>query len=229
MDLRKLIREEINRIMSERGLAFNEKTLTPRTDGSDLPYHAPVTTNLPHPNRKNRFKSSKKKKKINEISDEQFDFISSGYSDKRIILSNDEEINFISRKSDQRVTYKPRGLWYGFGTSWAEWVMSEMPEWRKDYKSIFLLEINESSILKMSTKEELLEFTKKYSPKETSNYFERNLIDWVSVVNDYDGIEINPYIYSARMDERTNWYYPWDVASGCIWSIGGIKSIKKIG
>lgn len=63
MDIREIIREEINRIMSERGLAFNEKTLTPRTDGSDLPYHAPVTTNLPHPNRKNRFKSSKKRRK----------------------------------------------------------------------------------------------------------------------------------------------------------------------
>lgn len=42
--------------INERGLAFNEKTLTPRTDGSDLPYHAPVTTNKSHPNRKNRFK-----------------------------------------------------------------------------------------------------------------------------------------------------------------------------
>jgi hypothetical protein len=42
--------------LNERGLAFNEKTLTPRSDGSDLPHHAPVTTNKPHPNRKSRFK-----------------------------------------------------------------------------------------------------------------------------------------------------------------------------
>ena len=102
-----------------------------------------------------------------------------------------------------------------------------MPDWEKDYKNIFLLDVNDSSILKMSTKEELLDFTKKYS-HDSDNYFERNMIDWKLVANDYDGIEINPYIHSARRDERTNWYYPWDVASGCIWRKSGIKSITKI-
>ena len=177
-----------------------------------------------------RFKTDKSKsnRKLNEVSDEQYDFISSKYPDSRIILSNDEEIKFIPTKDNQRLTYKPKGLWYGFGTSWADWVIHEMPEWRKDYKTLFILEINESSVLKMGTKEELLDFTRKYSPKDSGGYFERNLIDWTLVVKDYDGIEISPYVHSARMDERTNWYYPWDVASGCIWGAGGIKSIKRI-
>jgi hypothetical protein len=164
---------------------------------------------------------------LNEFSDEEFNTIASEYSNKRIILSHQDEIKFVSKKDDQRVTYKPKGLWYGFGISWLDWVRSEMPDWEKDYKNIFLLDVNDSSILKMSTKEELLDFTKKYS-QNSGNYFERNMIDWKLVANDYDGIEINPYIHSARMDEQTNWYYPWDVASGCIWSTGGIRSIKKI-
>lgn len=59
--LRKKIRDIISELekeedLNERGLAFNEKTLTPRSDGNDLPHHAPVTTNKPHPNRKKKFK-----------------------------------------------------------------------------------------------------------------------------------------------------------------------------
>jgi len=171
---------------------------------------------------------------LNEFTDDEYATIESQYSDKRIILSHENEIDFYPRDEHQRITYKPKGLWYGFGTSWLEWVRSEMPDWEKDYKSIFLLEINESSVLKLSSKEELIEFTKNYSPSHNSigpsstSYSERNLIDWSMVANKYAGIEINPYIYSARMDEFTNWYYPWDVASGCIWRKSGIKSINKI-
>ena len=61
--LRAVIREMIGEAMvSERGLSFPEKTLTPREDGKHLPHHAPVTTNLPHPKRKSRFKGGKAKK-----------------------------------------------------------------------------------------------------------------------------------------------------------------------
>lgn len=66
-EIAKIIREEF---MLERGLAFNEKTLTPRSDGSGLPHHAPVTTNLPHPNRKSRFgKKGKQKAKSKTVSE----------------------------------------------------------------------------------------------------------------------------------------------------------------
>ena len=62
--LRAVIKEMIEEAMvSERGLGFPEKTLTPRSDGENLPYHAPVTTNLPHPNRKSRFRKGRAKKK----------------------------------------------------------------------------------------------------------------------------------------------------------------------
>lgn len=58
--LRLVIREMIEEEMiSERGLGFAEKTLTPRTDGDDLPNHAPVTTNLRNPKKKSRFKRGK--------------------------------------------------------------------------------------------------------------------------------------------------------------------------
>lgn len=170
---------------------------------------------------------------VNEFSEEEFRMLKSQYADARIILSHDETIEFRSSEGSQRTTYKPKGLWYGFGDSWLEWVRSEMPDWEKGYRHIFMLEINQGAVLSMSTMEELLSFTEKYSPSmnkmaKPANHFEQNLIDWDMVSKDYAGIEINPYIYEARMDEDTNWYYPWDVASGCIWDKSAIKTVKKI-
>jgi hypothetical protein len=48
-------------------------------------------------------------------------------------------------------------------------------------------------------------------------------IDWKRVASRYAGIEICPYQNSLRMKAITGWYYPWDVASGCIWSPAGMK------
>lgn len=172
---------------------------------------------------------------MDEVDNELVDYMSSN-SNQRFILTHEDKINFTDKSDKQRVTYKPKGLWYGFGTSWIDWVRSEMPEWEKDYSNVFLLEINENSVLQLGSKSDLIEFTKKYSPSHNNSsgqikdisYFEKNMIDWSLVSKDYSGIEINPYIYSARMNELTNWYYPWDVASGCIWNQDGIKSIKKV-
>ena len=169
---------------------------------------------------------------LDEMGDELYHYIKN-HPDDRFILSPEDIINF-KDNLDQKITYKPKGLWYGIGTSWVDWVRSEMPEWEKDYNSVFLLEINKDRILQLGSKEELIEFTKKYSPSHNKNstnkmgYWEKNLIDWSLVTNDYSGIEIKPYIYSARRDEFTNWYYPWDIASGCIWNRDGILSIKKV-
>lgn len=55
---------------------------------------------------------------LNEFTDNEYATIKSQYSDKRIILSHESEINFYPRDEHQRITYKPKGLWYGFGTSW---------------------------------------------------------------------------------------------------------------
>jgi len=37
------------------------------------------------------------------------------------------------------------------------------------------------------------------------------------VSKEYDGIEIAPYQWDARLS--LIWYYGWDVASGCIWNL----------
>jgi hypothetical protein len=52
------------------------------------------------------------------------------------------------------------------------------------------------------------------------------LIDWKKVAKEYSGIEICPYIGEQRL--KFSWYYPWDVASGCVWDNSAVKSINLV-
>ena len=166
------------------------------------------------------------KSDISEVSDEGYKLIQKNYSESRLIMTKNDFIEFKPMSiKDQEVRAKPKGLWYGVGTSWIDWVRSEMPEWEVD--NVFKIDIDESKVKIIRNIEELIEFDEEYG-LEFEKYVGlgwRN-IDWAKVANDWGGIEISPYIYEARMD--FNWYYGWDVASGCIWSDGIITKIEKI-
>ena len=137
---------------------------------------------------------------------------------KRIIMSN----NKISRIGNftQSNGRKPKGLWYACGNEWLSWLRYEMPDWIGNY--VYSIDINEGSILNIRTYEELKEFDEAYGIKSEWT----NVIDWGKVAEEYDGIEICPYIHEARYS--TDWYYGWDVASGCIWRPSAVQSIKLI-
>lgn len=164
---------------------------------------------------------------VNEISDFMH-YIVNSYKDERIVMSHESVINFRPTPIDkQQIGPKPNGFWYGFGSSWLDWVRSEMPNWETDF--VHLVKVNESKILKISTFEELLAFTEKFGVE--SDYVfggshPKGKINWPEVAKIYSGIEINPYIYKARM--KFMWYYPWDVASGCVWGEDGIVSIELL-
>lgn len=125
--------------------------------------------------------------------------------------------------------WKPIGLWYACGGEWIEWLESEMPEWLEDGKYLYEVRPNYSvgglaagkngdyvgGVLRLSTKEEVVAFSRTYSNFEKVNWFEVSLI--------WDGIEICPYQSDLRLSMH-NWYYTWDVASGCIWRPSGLAS-----
>jgi len=125
--------------------------------------------------------------------------------------------------------FKPNGLWYAFGDSWHDWCSMEQPEWcaGDNYEIIFPLMKN---LLRISTPHQLLKFTEEYkgSLPGYSDQFpnDTSYINWQKVANNYDGIEINPYLFSMRMDDRASWYYAWDVASGCVWNTRGLTARK---
>jgi hypothetical protein len=157
--------------------------------------------------------------KLNEISDESYKLIEEKYSDSKLIISKNDSITYEKKEQRWKEGFKPEGLWYGIGTSWLDWVRIEMPEWEDEH--VFKIDVDKSKMLIIDTLEDLYLFTDKYSGSD-------GLIYWKLVATEYDGIEISPYIREARDDERTWWYYPWDVASGCIWGEGVITNIEKI-
>ena len=109
----------------------------------------------------------------------------------------------------------------GIGLSWIDWVRDEMPQLEHD--NVFKIDINEDKMLLIKNIEQLSAFDKEYG---FSKYIHR-VINWSKVASKYGGIEISPYIYEGRM--KYDWYYTWDVASGCIWEDGVITNIEKIG
>ena len=136
-------------------------------------------------------------------------------------------------KGSQAFDPKPKGLWYGCGSEWLDWLRVEMPHWMNG--NIFRLHIDFGSMLTLKTSEEILEFTKEYSPKNSpedrksyDGWAGSWVIDWPRVAMHYSGIEICPYQFSLRMSEVSRWYYGWDVASGCIWGSGALQGAEKI-
>jgi hypothetical protein len=140
----------------------------------------------------------------------------------RIIMTDNIDIDFMPTiYTEKCVKNKPKGLWYGMGDSWIDWVRHEMPTW--ECNNLFKLDLDESKIIKLNNEEELLAFNDQYGEKDYINF-----IDWFEVSKKYSGIEIPNYLWSLRMDRRVSWYYGWDVASGCVWGEDAIISIDKI-
>lgn len=161
------------------------------------------------------------------MTQKEYDLISKNYSNSRIIMSKDSEINFkFTPISKQNNSFKPLGLWYGIGTSWIDWVRGNMPDW--EYDNIFEIKIDESKILKINNIKILKEFTSEYNvslddTKLSSSNFK--LIDWSKFCVCKGGIEIDPFIITSLYDI---WISTWDVESGCIWDDDVIYKISKI-
>lgn len=117
---------------------------------------------------------------------------------------------------------KPSGLWYGIDYAWLEWCESES---FCSYKYTYKLDVDESKLLILPTVDAILAFNAEYAAPA---FYGWHTIDWPRVALKYGGIEIAPYQWDLRFNNRTRWYYGWDIASGCIWDASLVKSITKI-
>jgi hypothetical protein len=170
-------------------------------------------------------------------------------------LPNDVKVHMSSgpieklKPYSQRAGPKPMGLWYDCEKEWMSWISSEMPNWVGAYNYVYTIHLNKSNILELKTEEDIFAFTQEYSkssaiePGEIDiNQIRRDMgmevtekvygssdyIDWPALSSKYAGIEICPYQYGCRMDEKTRWYYTWDIASGCVWNPAGVD-VRFIG
>ena len=144
----------------------------------------------------------------------------------RLHHSQDSALKIVQREYKQKHHFKPVGFWYSVGDEWAKWCISEEFCDIAGY-CIYAIGVDESRILKIATPADLLLFTKAFEvPFPARELYDYN-IDWTRVAAMYGGIEIAPYHYSMRLDCQTSWYYPWDVASGCVWDTSAITLCTK--
>ena len=126
----------------------------------------------------------------------------------------------VRQETPKSAVRKPNGLWYACDSSWKDFVQRE-GGWG-GYRYKYLLEVNLNRMCVIRTEKELLDFNSKYGIEIRWS----TGIDWLKVSKDYDGIEICPYQWNQRME--LDWYYGWDVASGCIWGSGAFKNIEEV-
>lgn len=135
---------------------------------------------------------------------------------------------------EQRVRphFKPRGLWVSVEESadpepqsWREFC--ERSEWRLDALACVheVALVPDAHILRISGALDLDAFTEAYKSLDLPLY-RPDIIEWSRVATKYQGIIISPYIWSRRLHDEYQWYYSWDVASGCIWDAAAVEGIR---
>jgi len=142
-----------------------------------------------------------------------------------------------SRKA-QKTDLKPEGVWYGCGDSWLKWMSREVPKWLDAVNYIYELELDQEFILTITNEEQFKRFEREYWGRAPwqgrggwtdtgppDGQFE--MIEWDTLIGQYDGIEICPYLQQFRMS-NSQWYYTWDVASGCIWDSESLIGEPKL-
>ena len=70
----------------------------------------------------------------------------------KVIMTDADSIKFKSKIYTEKCVHsKPKGLWYGMGDSWIDWVRHEMPTW--ECNNLFKLDLDESKIIKLNNEE----------------------------------------------------------------------------
>lgn len=149
-------------------------------------------------------------------------------NDMRIHMSK-KPFELEHRTYTQKIDVKPQGFWYGFGSEWIDWCRAEMPDWVGKY--VYSVDIGNANVFKINDNHNLSKFGRLWRgylhPEIQEERMLVSMINWKEFVQEekYDGIEINPH--QNYQDEKRGylhmWYYGWDVASGCVWNLNGVK------
>jgi hypothetical protein len=140
----------------------------------------------------------------------------------KIHISKEDGLKFKNVPiSEQPVYFKPKGLWFSFGTEWVDFIDREYTRNNHSLQNVYDIKTNDSTILTLG-KENEEQFLNKYGIR---NKYDNMDVDWSKVATDWDGVEI--IINPRELNERMLWS-TWDIPSGCIWNIKGITSIRKL-
>ena len=130
------------------------------------------------------------------------------------------------REQDVRPGHKPKGFWYEVNGDWRRWCETDMPEYIEG-GFLHTVTLGRERVRRIKGVHDFDLFDAKYGAREWApGYSERygpmSLgIRWADVAEDWDGVEIAPYLWNRRLG-GPSWYYTWDCASGVIWRPDGI-------
>lgn len=156
------------------------------------------------------------------------------FAEKRIELDR-SRVYPVTDRAESSPFAKPRGLWVSDESDygWRKWCEDE--EFRLgalSYEHEVTLSVGTQPLLLLSTADQVLGFHRRYGYTETygtrGSAFEINHtgIDWARVREDFAGVFITPYQGDLRFE--LDWYYGWDVASGCVWNLSVIESLEPV-
>lgn len=135
------------------------------------------------------------------------------------------------RNIEQDSTFKPKGLWVsseGNGDGWSDWCKSEKFHLENLVCPHRIVLRNEHDILHIRNVIDIDKFHDEFSIPITASVDLRH-ISWREVAKQWKGIIIAPYLWARRLGSPTgvsDWYYPWDCASGCIWDVSAIERVE---
>jgi len=147
--------------------------------------------------------------------------------EQRVFISKEPYTDFrnVRQKRPQTSNQKPNGLWYGCGDDWIQWLRSDMPEWLEESTYLYEIKLG-SDVLQVSNDEEFQNLEDEFL---VNARFGQKAMGWELIQkNGYSGIEICPYNHGRRGVMGSDWYYGWDVGSGCIWDSRGIVEITLL-
>jgi cAMP phosphodiesterase len=137
-----------------------------------------------------------------------------------------------NRSYDQsRPKMKPDGLWLSVDGDWERFLI-EIGEYNGYHKTQTIkFKVDTSKWLVLKNAQDLDRFTDEYvnvntnAPYSIGQGVDQFYIDWFPLSQEYGGIMIAPYVWERRLTQRTIWYYPWDVASACVWDLSSVEVI----
>ena len=145
--------------------------------------------------------------------------------DQKVFISKEPYTDFrnVRQKRPQNPNQKPVGLWYGCGDSWIEWLRGDMPQWLEESTYLYEIKLG-SDVLQISNDEEFQKLEDDFLVFAPHG---QKAMDWGLIQNNgHSGIEICPYNQGRRW--KSDWYYGWDVGSGCIWDSRGIVEVTLL-
>lgn len=130
-------------------------------------------------------------------------------------------------------SWKPTGLWISVDYSWQHWLASEGYLDDSSWGSVdYTVDIDAKECLWIRNHDQFISFHNNYIVRNssvhnvTNEYSILSEIDWEPLSKNWPGIFIAPYLYEFRLKKPyTDWYYTWDVASGCVWDLSIIRGV----